>query len=92
MATSTDLKAAEHAQWIKDKALELGFSFCGISRADFLEDEGLISVEDHLSKTYFSERKLSKGEVEKKAKEYSSKKDSAFSRFPNSLWVSPKYE
>jgi epoxyqueuosine reductase len=39
MATSTDLKAAEHAQWIKNKALELGFSFCGISRADFLEDE-----------------------------------------------------
>jgi epoxyqueuosine reductase len=39
MSTSTDLKAAEHAQWIKNKALALGFSFCGISRADFLEEE-----------------------------------------------------
>ena len=29
----------KHTQWIKKRALELGFSFCGISRADFLEEE-----------------------------------------------------
>ncbi|RIV25092.1 tRNA epoxyqueuosine(34) reductase QueG [Fibrisoma montanum] len=28
-----------HTQLIKHKALELGFDFCGIARADFLEDE-----------------------------------------------------
>jgi len=39
MATTIDLKSAEHALWLKNKALELGFSFCGISRADFLKEE-----------------------------------------------------
>jgi chromosome segregation ATPase len=47
--------------------------------ADFLEDEGLITIEYKLSKTYLCERKLNKKEVEKKVKEYSSKKD-AFTR------------
>jgi epoxyqueuosine reductase len=39
MPTHSDLKAAENAQLIKQLALELGFSFCGISKADFLEDD-----------------------------------------------------
>lgn len=32
-------KATEHARWIKQKARALGFDFCGISKADFLEEE-----------------------------------------------------
>jgi len=47
--------------------------------ADFLEDENLITLEEKLSKTFLCERKLNKKEVEKKAVEYSSKKD-AFTR------------
>ena len=39
MPTHSDLKAAENAQLIKQVALELGFSFCGISKADFLSEE-----------------------------------------------------
>lgn len=65
---------------LNEAANELGVSVPVIQEwADFLEDEGLISVEYKFSKTYLCERKLSKGEVVKKAKEYSSKKD-AFTR------------
>lgn len=65
---------------INDAANELGVSVPVVQEwTDFLEDEGLISVEYKFSKTYLCERKLSKGEVVKKAKEYSSKKD-AFTR------------
>jgi epoxyqueuosine reductase len=39
MPTQSDLKANENAQRIKQLALEYGFSFCGISKADFLADE-----------------------------------------------------
>jgi len=63
-----------------EAADELGVSIHVIQEwADFLEDEGLITIEYKLSRTYLCERKLNKGEVEKKAKEYSSKKD-AFTR------------
>jgi predicted ArsR family transcriptional regulator len=71
---------------IDDAAKELGVSKATVQEwADFLEDEGLISVEDHLSKTYLFERKLSKGEVEKKAKEFSSKKDAFVARVEAAL-------
>src|SRR5690606_12565060 len=33
-----DLRA-KHTQWIKDQAKRLGFMSCGISKADFLEQE-----------------------------------------------------
>ena len=39
MATQSDLDASENARLIKQLALELGFSFCGISKAEFLNDE-----------------------------------------------------
>jgi epoxyqueuosine reductase len=39
MATQSDLRASENARLIKQLALDLGFSFCGISKADFLEEE-----------------------------------------------------
>jgi epoxyqueuosine reductase len=37
--TTEDIVRQERSQFIKAKALENGFDFCGISRADFLESE-----------------------------------------------------
>ncbi|MCS6968943.1 MAG: tRNA epoxyqueuosine(34) reductase QueG [Cytophagales bacterium] len=34
-----DLRRAKHTQIVKQKAAELGFDFCGISQAEFLEEE-----------------------------------------------------
>lgn len=34
-----DFNTTGHTTFIKEKAIELGFSFCGISKAEFLEDE-----------------------------------------------------
>lgn len=65
---------------LDEAAKELGVSPDIVKEwADFLEDENLITLEEKLSKTFLCERKLSKKEVEKKAVEYSSKKD-AFTR------------
>ena len=59
-----------------DAAKELGVSTIVIQEwVDFLEEEEIISVEYRLTKPYLVERKLTKKEVEKKAKEFSSKKD-----------------
>jgi chromosome segregation ATPase len=69
-----------------EAAKELGVSEPIIQEwADFLEDEGLISVQESLSTTYLSERKLTKGEVEKKTKEYSSKKDAFIAKVETAL-------
>ncbi len=38
-------KIAQHTQLIKSTALQLGFTFCGISKAEFLEDEAPRLVE-----------------------------------------------
>lgn len=59
-----------------DAAKELGVSATVIQEwVDFLEEEGIISVEYKLTKPYLVERKLTKKEVEAKAKEFTSKKD-----------------
>lgn len=50
--------------------------------ADFLEEEKLISIKYSLSKVFLEERSLSKKEVEKKSREYSSKRE-AFTRKVN---------
>jgi epoxyqueuosine reductase len=39
--TTQDLIGQERSQFIKAKAAEIGFDFCGISRAEFLEAEAL---------------------------------------------------
>lgn len=41
----------KNTAFIKSKALELGFDFCGISKADFLEDEARL-LETWLNKNY----------------------------------------
>ncbi|WP_025762414.1 tRNA epoxyqueuosine(34) reductase QueG [Dyadobacter tibetensis] len=37
--TTRDIVLQQHSQFIKQKAAEIGFDFCGISCADFLEEE-----------------------------------------------------
>jgi predicted ArsR family transcriptional regulator len=61
---------------VDDVAKELGVSTVVIQEwAQFLEEEGVLSMEYSLSKVFLTERKLSKNEVQKKEKEYSTKKD-----------------
>ena len=61
---------------LSDSAKELGVSTTVIQEwVDFLEEEGIISVEYNLTKPFLVERKLSKKEVEEKAKEFANKKD-----------------
>ena len=61
---------------LADTAKELGVSTTVIQEwVDFLEEEGIISVEYKLTTPYLVERKLTKKEVEVKAKEFASKKD-----------------
>ena len=61
---------------LQDAAKELGVSMTVIQEwVDFLEEEGIISVEYKMTKPFLVERKLTKKEVEAKAKEFTSKKD-----------------
>ncbi len=61
---------------LADAAKELGVSVTVIQEwVDFLEEEGIISVEYKLTKPYLVERKLTRKEVEAKAKEFEGKKD-----------------
>ncbi|MBI2657306.1 hypothetical protein HYX08_01275 [Candidatus Woesearchaeota archaeon] len=61
---------------LQDAAKELGVSATVIQEwVDFLEEEGIISVEYKLTKPFLVERKLTKKEVEAKSKEFTSKKD-----------------
>ncbi|HLG24182.1 MAG TPA: hypothetical protein VI564_04620 [Candidatus Nanoarchaeia archaeon] len=61
---------------LSDSAKELGVSTTVIQEwTDFLEEEGIISVEYNLTKPFLVDRKLTKKEVEEKSKEFASKKD-----------------
>ena len=61
---------------LQDAAKELGVSMTVIQEwVDFLEEEGIISLEYKLTKPFLVERKLTRKEVEAKAKEFTSKKD-----------------
>src|SRR3989338_4440294 len=61
---------------LADAAKELGVSTTVIQEwVDFLEDEGIISVEYKLTKPFLVEIKLTKKEVEVKAKEFAGKKE-----------------
>jgi chromosome segregation ATPase len=61
---------------VDEAAAELGVSAVIIQEwADFLEEEGVISIEYSLSKVFLVEKKLSKKEIETKGKEYGDKKD-----------------
>jgi epoxyqueuosine reductase len=49
--TTEDIVRQERSQFIKAKALEIGFDFCGISKADFLESEAP-RLEQWLNRNY----------------------------------------
>jgi len=53
--------------------------------ADFLEEEGIISIEYKLATTYLCERKLSKKEVVKKAKEFHGSKEAFIRKIETSI-------
>ena len=61
---------------LAEAASQLGVSASVIQEwVDFLEEEGIISVEYSLTKPFLVERKLTKKEVDEKAKDFASKKD-----------------
>ena len=67
-------------------AKELGVGLSVIEEwADFLEEEGVISVEYKFASTYLVERKLSKKEVVTKAKEFTGKKDAFIRKVESSI-------
>jgi chromosome segregation ATPase len=70
-----------------DKAAkELGVSSIVVQEwADFLEEQGLISIEYTLSNVYLVEKKLTKKEVFSKAKEFTSKKESFVRRVETAI-------
>ena len=61
---------------LQDAAKELGVSIPVVEEwSDFLEEEGIISIEYQFTKPYLVERKLTKNEIETKVKEFNGKKD-----------------
>lgn len=61
---------------IPDAANRLGVSHTTVEEwADFLEEEGIVSIEYKLTTPYITLRKLSKKDIETKAKEFHGKKD-----------------
>ena len=58
-------KETKYAQLIKDEALRLGFMSCGISKADFLEDEA-IGLEKWLNRDYHGEMKWMENHFDKR--------------------------
>jgi len=62
---------------VPEAAKELGVAVPVLEEwADFLEEEGIISLQYKLAKTFLVERRLSKEEVEEKAKQFEGKKES----------------
>ncbi len=61
---------------LEEAANELGVSQDVVREwGEFLEEEGTLTIEYSLSKVFFVEKRLSRGEVATKVKEYGSKKD-----------------
>ncbi len=71
---------------LDDAAKELGVGTVVIQEwADFLEEQGVISVEYSLSKVWLKVKTLTKKEVETKVKEYDTKKESFIRKVESSL-------
>lgn len=71
---------------LEEASKELGVSVPVVQEwAEFLEEEGLISIHYSLSKTYLSERKLSQKDVSGKQKEYENKKESFVRKIDTTL-------
>ncbi|MFH1409550.1 MAG: hypothetical protein ABIH34_06580 [Nanoarchaeota archaeon] len=71
-----DLIQAKHRISFTDAAKELGVSKNVIEEwSNFLEEEGIISVEYTFTTPYLTEKKLTKKEIKKKGKEFHGQKD-----------------
>jgi len=71
---------------LDDAAKELGVGTVVIQEwADFLEEQGVISVEYSLSKVWLKVKTLTKKEVETKVKEYDTKKESFIRKVESSI-------
>ena len=73
---------------LNDAAKDLGVSESVVREwAEFLDEEGIISVEYGLSKVILSEKILTKKEAESKIKEYHSKKDAFVRKVETTLQI-----
>ncbi len=71
---------------ISDAAKEVNVSAAVVTEwANFLEEEGIISIEHTLTKPYLVERKLTKKEVDEKAKQFGAQRDAFVSKAEVSL-------
>ncbi len=81
-----DLVKREKRIEIREAAKRLGVDKAVVQEwAEFLEEEGLCSIDYNLSKTFIVEKRLSKSEVGKKEKEYESKKEAFIRRVDAAL-------
>lgn len=87
-----DLVSKEEKLSLKAAAKKLGVGITTVEEwADFLEEEGLITVEHSLSGVFLIPRKLSKTEVKSKVKEYCAEKE-GFVRKVNSAMTNIERE
>ena len=71
---------------VEDAAKSVGVSAIVIEEwADFLEEQGIISIEYKFAKTFLVERKLTRREVEKKTKEFHSTKEAFIRKIESSI-------
>ncbi len=80
------LVAKEKKIGLDDAAKQLGVESAVVQEwADFLEQEGLVSLQYSLSKTFIVEKHMSAVDVEKKGKEYDNQKESFVRRVDATL-------
>ncbi|HII72326.1 TPA: hypothetical protein HA265_06240 [Candidatus Woesearchaeota archaeon] len=71
---------------IKEAAKELGISVSNIEEwADFLEEEGVISIQSKLATTYLTQRKVSKKDIVTKVKEAKQENEAVIRRVESSI-------
>jgi chromosome segregation ATPase len=71
---------------VDDAAKALGVSKAIVQEwADFLEEEGLLDIKYSLSKTYLTERQLSKHEVEQKEKQFADQRETFIRRVDTAI-------
>ncbi len=71
---------------VKEAAKELGVSMDSVEEwADFLEEEGIISIQSQFATVYLVEKKLSKKEVAEKVKAVKEEKESFMRRVDSSI-------
>ncbi|MFC1741321.1 hypothetical protein ACFL3V_02190 [Nanoarchaeota archaeon] len=71
---------------VKDAAKELGVSVSSVEEwADFLEEEGIISIQSHFATVYLVERKIGKKELQEKVKVVRDEKENFIRKVESSI-------